>query len=237
VRDLAEQCETNGARLFGRDVAAQLKDVLEKRTRATEGEVEAIEQAYPNFTDAVHRRYLTLVALGLVEAEYRRHLTEATISVDVFEDLDAQRRVIAARFTRKPELDRALDMRGLVRRFPFMAEFPALRLCVKPYLAFPGQRIELAGRGKSCAFWIALGEVDIHNGKTALVLGPGDFFARKALFGGCRRATTATSKGYANMLKVDWRGLETLMNAYPALRKRIEMREQRSRPAHPQTVS
>jgi len=237
VRDLAEQCETNGARLFGRDVAAQLKDVLHKRTRSTEGELEAIELAYPKFTDAVHRRYLTLVALGLVEAEYRRHLTEATISVDVFEDLDAQRRVIAARFTRKPELERALDMKGLVNRFPFMAEFPALRSCIKPYLAFPGQRIELTRGGKSCAYWIAFGDVDVHNGKTALALGPGDFFSHKALFVGCRRAATATSKGYANMLRVDWRGLEALMNAYPALRKRIEMREQRRRAAHPQTVS
>ena len=237
VRDLAEQCESNGAKLFGKDVAQQLKSVLDKRTKATESELAAIEEAYPKFTDAVHRRYLTLVALGLVEAEYRRHLTEATISVDVFEDLDVQRRTIAARFTRKPELERALDMKGLVSRFPFMAEFPALRLCVKPYLAFPGQRIELTRHGKSCAYWIAQGAIDVHNGKTALVLGPGDFFAHKALFGGCRRALTATSKGYANMLKVDWRAFEAMMNAYPALRKRIEMREHRRRTLQPQASS
>ncbi len=34
-------------------------------------------------------------------------------------------------------------------------------------------------------------------------------------------------QGYANMLKVDWGGLEAMMNAYPALRNRVEMRGQK----------
>ncbi len=75
----------------------------------------------------VHRRGASSLSdsggPGACRGGIPRHLTEATISVDVFEDLDAQRRVIAARFTRKPELERALDLKGLANRFPFMRSF------------------------------------------------------------------------------------------------------------------
>ncbi|HTU00125.1 MAG TPA: cation:proton antiporter [Rhizomicrobium sp.] len=218
VRDLVEQCEANAAKLFGKEIARQLREMLDERVTATEGELEAIGSAYPKFTGAVHQRYLTLVALGLVEAEYRKHLIEATISVDVFEDLDAQRRAIATRFTRRPELERGLDTAALAENFPFFAKFPALRNCLKPYFAFPGQQIDLSGRGKSNAFFVVFGHIEAQTSKAKIVLGPGDFFARKTLFGRCRRVTNAVCGGYSNLLEIDWVQLETMMKAYPELR-------------------
>jgi hypothetical protein len=189
----------------------------------TENELEAIERAYPKFTGAVHRRYLTLVALGLVEAEYRRHLTEATISIDVFEDLDTQRRVIAARFTRRPELEQKFDTKSMTDSFPFIREFPALRSCVKPYLAFPGQRVTLIDKKHTRAYLILFGRIEAQAGAGSLVLGAGDFFAQSALFGPCQRVTTAVSVGYANLLEIDWQRLDTLMKAYPALKMRRQL--------------
>jgi CPA1 family monovalent cation:H+ antiporter len=222
VRDLVEQCQTNGTKLFGKEVFGQLKSLLADRVKDTENELEAIERAYPKFTGAVHRRYLTLVALGLVEAEYRRHLTEATISIDVFEDLDTQRRAIAARFTRRPELEQKFDAKSMTDSFPFIREFPALRSCVKPYLAFPGQRVSLINKTHTHAYLILFGRIEAQAGTASLVLGAGDFFAQSVLFGPCQRVTTAVSVGYANLLEIDWQRLDTLMKAYPALRTRME---------------
>jgi len=222
VRELVDQCEANGAKLFGKEISSQLKNLLGNRVKDTENELEAIERAYPKFTGAVQRRYLTLVALGLVEAEYRRHLMEATISVDVFEDLDTQRRAIAAQFTRRPELEQKFDTKSMIERFPFMREFPALRTCVRPYLAFPGQSVRLTHEGHARAYLIIFGQVEALAGMRNLTLGPGDFFAESVLFAPCQRVTTAVSAGYTNLLEIDWQRLDTLMKAYPALRARLE---------------
>jgi hypothetical protein len=208
--------------LFGKEIARQLNEMLGERVKATENELEAIGRAYPKFTGAVHQRYLTLVALGLVEAEYRKHLIEATISVDVFEDLDAQRRAIAARFTRRPELEQGLDTAALAGSFPFIVRYPALRNCMKPYFAFPGQQIDIASRGKSSAFFVVFGQVEAQTTKANIVLGPGDFFARKALFGRCRRVTAAVCGEYSNLLEIDWIRLETMIKAYPELKAGFE---------------
>jgi CPA1 family monovalent cation:H+ antiporter len=105
LRDLMQQAKFEGRQLFGNDTAADLHAMFSYRLRRVEGEIKAIEDAYPDFAAAVHRRQLALVALGLVDAEYRRHLFEATISPNVFEELDAQRRSIAAQYGTRPKLE------------------------------------------------------------------------------------------------------------------------------------
>jgi CPA1 family monovalent cation:H+ antiporter len=223
IRDLADQCELAATRLFGKDVTAQLKEILDGRTQTTESELKVIEQAYPKFAGAMHERYLTLVALGLVEAEYRRHLSEATISIDIFEDLDAERRAIAARFTKRPDLEPGLDVDSLTSGFPLIAELPELRSCLKPHLAFPGERIKLSHtKTGPCVHFIVFGQVDAQGDEKSFSLGPGDFLAQETFFPQCRRVTSAVSAGYVNMVEVDWPRLELLMESNAALKTELE---------------
>jgi CPA1 family monovalent cation:H+ antiporter len=211
VRELMTQCESNAAGLFGRDVAAELDKLLRQRLETTEAEIKTIEHAYPKFADAMHQRYLTLVALGLVEAEYRRHLSEATISVDVFEDLDAQRRAVAARFTRRPEFEAGFDTDNVESSLPLTAEFPELKACIRPYLALPDQRIAPERNGRPRAFMVVFGRVELRHGGDALSLGPGEFFG---LDGGAR---AATASGYVNLLEIDRIKLDAILSANLAL--------------------
>jgi CPA1 family monovalent cation:H+ antiporter len=218
LRELVKQCDANAAGLFGRDVAAQLDQLLRTRLEATEAEIRTIEHAYPKFADAMQQRYLTLVALGLVESEYRRHLSEATISVDVFEDLDTQRRAVAARFTRHPEFESGFDSDSVGNSFPFVAEFPVLKSCIRPFLALPGQRITFDRNGKPRAFFVVFGQVRAEAGDTAVMLGPGKFFAQRASFDFCTNIARATCEGYVNMLEIDCGRLQSAMASAPALK-------------------
>jgi monovalent cation:H+ antiporter, CPA1 family len=211
VRELIAQCDGNAAGLFGRDVAAELDKLLRQRLETTESEIRTIEQAYPKFADAMHQRYLTLVALGLVEAEYRRHLAEATISVDVFENLDAQRRAVAARFTRRPELEAGFDTDAIENSLPLAVEFPALKSCIRPFLALPGQRITFERNGRKRAFLVVFGHVEARQDGAALSLGPGAFIG---LDGNLREATAS---GYVNLLEIDRAKLAVALDGNPSL--------------------
>jgi CPA1 family monovalent cation:H+ antiporter len=227
IRDLIEQCDTNAAKLFGKEIAMQLKAMLDVRVKAAEQELKAIERAYPKFAGATHHRYLSLVALGLVEAEYRRHLSEATISADVFEDLDAQRRTIAAQFTRVHEQEATFDARYLTDKFPWIRDFPDLKPCLKPYLAFPGQHIALTSRTGPFAYFVVSGQVEVRDDADVMMLGAGDFFGVKDFFSACRKVSTASSAGYVNLIEIDWARLRALMNRQPEIKERLTVRAMR----------
>ncbi|HWA91406.1 MAG TPA: sodium:proton antiporter [Rhizomicrobium sp.] len=227
VRDLVQQCEENAARLFGKELAEQLKGVLDKRLEATEAELKSIEAAYPKYAGATHQRYLALVALGLVEAEYRRHLSEATISADVFEDLDTQRRAIAARYvhTGAKAPHRGFDASHMLEKLPPLSQFPKLRSCLKPFLAFPGEQIAPTGTE---IYFVAIGSVHLDGGA---VLEAGSYFAAKRYFRGCRPAQSAVSVGYANLLAIDCTKLSALMLKQPNLKAALEGARVRSGPS------
>jgi CPA1 family monovalent cation:H+ antiporter len=227
LRELLQQCELDAKRLFGKDVADDLHVLLNLRAETVNHEIEAIEQAYPNFAREMHRRHLALVALGLVEAEYRRHLSEATISDDVFEDLDAQRRGIAAQFAKRPELEFGFDPKLALDQFPIFSgldesEMQALRDRIRPYLAFPGERLAIGRRGARSLFLIVSGRVEAESDAVALALGPGDFFGRDPFFEGCKAISAAMSGGYVTMLEIDRRHFDTLLKASPDLKGRME---------------
>lgn len=225
LRDLIAQCQESAAKLFGKDIAHQLEARLSARNKMADDELHAIEEAYPKLAGATHERYLTLVALGLVEAEYRRHLSEATISVDVFEDLDAQRRIVAARFTRKAELEARFDVASLIKRFPLASAFPMLKSCLRPYLLLPGQAIASLGQGR--VFYVVYGRISAKNGVETLELGPGAFFSKEAVFASCRKADWARADTYANLVVASRAQLEALIELQPRIRTGLENEPQR----------
>jgi CPA1 family monovalent cation:H+ antiporter len=229
IRELLQQCEANAATLFGKDVEPDLRAILSRRAAATAQEINAIENVYPKFAHAMRQRYLTLVALGLVEAEYRRHLAEATISADVFEDLDAQRRAIAARFTRRQHHELELDNASAADAFPLVDDYPALRSGIRSYVTFPGQAIEITRRRRRYALFVVFGQIEAIRDSAIVTLKPGDFFGQKAFFGLCAGVSSATSLGYTNMLEVDLRLLKSLMRTNPGLKERLSPRVPRQK--------
>jgi CPA1 family monovalent cation:H+ antiporter len=233
LRELIQQCGTDARRLFGKETTAMFEPMLASRADTVDREIEAIEHAYPGFAKAIRSRHLALIALGLVEAEYRRHLSEATISTDVFEHLDAQRRAIASRFAQRPELELSFDVAATTEQFPIVSELQALQPGISPYLAFPGHRVVLGRNGRQALFFIVLGWVDVQIDGEQRVLGPGAFFAQDRLFDGCNKVSAAVSFGHVKMLRIDCRRLAALLETDPGLKQRIEQAASRHPPAVP----
>ena len=221
VRDLVDQCASNAGKLFGKDTAHQLKSHLDNRLKATEEELKSIESIFPKFSSAMRHRYLELVALGLVEAEYRRHLSDATISIEVFEDLDGSRRAIASAFTRRFDGSSPLDLGELVKAFPMIDDYPAVRPSLKPYVAFPGQHIGVETKGTPRLYLVIAGQIETRSMGAPVSLGPGDFFATRSYFAGCKAVTHAVSKGYTGLLEVDWFRLKAIMQSEPEFGSRF----------------
>ncbi len=221
VSDLVGQCASNASSLFGKEIAPQLKNLLDSRLRATEAELQSIESIFPRFSASMRHRYLALVALGLVEGEYRRHLSDATISVDVFEDLDRGRRAIAMQFTRRFDATSPLDVGKFVKSFPMVDQFPMVRPCLKPYVAFPGQRIAIDAKNKPRVYFIVSGQIEARSMGSPLSLSAGEFFAKRGYFAQCRVVVEPVSKGYAGLLEVDWLRLKTVMNMEPEFGSRF----------------
>lgn len=224
IRNLVEQCDETAPRLFGKHLAEQLRHVLEHRLEAAERELKSIETAYPKFAGVMHQRYLSLVALGLVEAEYRRHLSEATISIDVFEDLDAQRRTIASSYVDKSarEAGKDFDTGYLFERLPLLADFPEVGACVRPYPAFPGEAIMQAAGANAHVYFIAFGAVRGQGENGERSLEAGCYFGAKEYFRGCQPLNEVISVEYCNLLQIDWAGLRSLICARPEIKAALE---------------
>ncbi|MBV9991133.1 MAG: cation:proton antiporter [Alphaproteobacteria bacterium] len=222
IRDLIGQCDEAAARLFGRELAEQLRTMLGARLAATEDELKSIEAAYPKFAGVMHRRYLALVALGLVEAEYRRHLSEATISADVFEDLDAQRRAIASGYVHTDARSSLedFDTVHLLERLPLLDDFPQARSCVRPHPVYPGEALMPGGQGR--VYFVAFGTVRGRDESGERALEAGSYFGAKKYFRGCRPVSEAFSAGYSNLLAIDWPRLRSLMRRNPELKAALE---------------
>jgi CPA1 family monovalent cation:H+ antiporter len=229
LRELIGQCGNDAKRLFGSAVAERLKALLSERATAVDTEIKAIEATYAHFARAMHRRHLALVALGLVEAEYRRHLTSATISTDVFEDLDSERRTIAARFSIQPEADLATDLKEARRAIMGRLEDPRVRSCFQSFLTYPGQHLRLPSARSSRAFYLGSGRVEVSNEGQKRRLAAGRMFAVSKAAPGCFAAQAATSLSYCNILEVDIARLKALGFAAPEVMGRLEPRRPPSR--------
>jgi CPA1 family monovalent cation:H+ antiporter len=203
IKELMSQAEDAAEKLFGTEAASMLQQVLEARLLLISDEVHSMERVFPDFTKAMHERHIALTMLGLLETEFRRHLSEATISYEVFEDLDTERRTVAVQYAKRPKLNlRKKSTRSTV--MPVLHRVGAAReetntAPYRSYLAYPGERIDLLTR-RAKTFYILAGNIDVHapNGKVRLE--EGTFVSAKPTFEGCEPFDIIEASGYAHLI-------------------------------------
>jgi len=228
MRELIRQGESDARRVFGKEKAGELLLILHERREVIEDEIQGIETAYPNLAKTIRGQHLAHVALGLVEGEYRRHLSEATISVDIFNDLDARRRTIAARFAKRPELELDFNVKSATRRFRLFFKFPRARSSAKPYLAFPGHQIALGGLSRPL-FFIVSGSVEVQLETGSALLHRGDIFSQSRLARDCTKVRKAISATHVKLLWVATRRSFFPSPQQPETNLRKTLRKHRSR--------
>ncbi len=219
LRELVKQCEANAAGLFGRDVAAQLDQLLRTRLEATEAEIKTIEHAYPKFADAMQAALpdaggARLGGIGIPPPSRRGD--------------DLGRRVRGPRHT-TPRRRRAVHAASGIRvrlRQRFRRQQLSVRGGVSgaevlhtalPRAARPAHHLR-PQRKAACVLRRLRAGPRRERRDRPVMLGPGKFFAQRASFDFCTNIARATCEGYVNMLEIDCGRLQSAMASAPALK-------------------
>lgn len=213
-------------RLLGGRLAEILSEILSIRMNGATSALDALRLQYPEYAEAIERRFVSQLALRLESAEYDTLRDEALIGPELYgtlkRDLQAVRSAIAAR----PPLDLGLNTRLLVEKFPMfsaLSEDERMKICgvLKPRLALPGEELIRKGERGASVYFISSGAVEVSTGITRVRLGRGDFFGEMALLTHSRRQADVTALGYCQLLVLEETAFRRLLASNPSIKERI----------------
>jgi CPA1 family monovalent cation:H+ antiporter len=213
--------------LLGADTGKKLSEIIEQRLDRIEQALEAMKLQYPDYAQALERRYLERVAAQLEADEFDSMLAQSLISGEVHTDL---RRRIGERWRgidRSPPLDVQLQSDQLIGRVPLFAQFDPPRRAelarlLRPRFVVPGTRIVAKDERGDAMYFIASGAVEVMVKPEPARLGSGDFFGEIALLHNMRRMADVTAIGYCHLLVLQARDFNRIVDSDPQLRAAID---------------
>ena len=227
IRDMRAHAADKIAPLFGAGTGKALDELLERRLKATEQQLEGLRLQYPEYAENLQSRLLERVALRLEAAHYGAMAGQAVISHEVYSnlkgDLDERSRALEER----PALDLGLEPSKLVGKAPFFAGLDVARIddiaaLLKPRLVLPGELVVHKGDPGDAMYFISTGAVEVDIPSRPVRLGSGDFFGEIALLKEVPRTADVTALSYCQVLALFARDFKQLLDANPDLRIRIE---------------
>lgn len=226
VRDLITFSRDSVSGLVGPDIVCDVEDLLEGRLQGILGALEAVSLQFPTFASDLHQRYLTRIALGLEETQYREQLRQSVISLEVFEDLEIDRRGRQARELKPQGLNLGLELSRMLTTVPLFSSLSGPDLAklarqLRPGLALPGEKVIERGRIGTRMFFIAAGSVKVMLPNATVELGAGDYFGEMALVTHNRRNADVIADGFCHLLVLDRRDFRRLMRTNAALQAHI----------------
>lgn len=212
--------------LFGARIAALLAEIIQNRISHTSTALEALRLQYPDYAEALERRFLRQFALRLEVAHYEGLRKEGLINNELHESL---RRGVAARKRHgeeAPRLDLRLNTRDLATQLPLMeglGKEEAEELCdlFHPRFAVPGEFVISRGQRGNGVFFISTGAVEVRLPSQNIRLGRGDFFGEMALLGRRRRMADVVALTYCQLLVLDAADFKVFLNTNPTVREHV----------------
>lgn len=226
VRDLITFSRESVSGLVGPQIVAEVEKLLEDRLAGILGALEAVSLQFPSFASDLHQRYLNRIALGLEQTQYREQLRQSVISLEVFEDLETDRRDRQSGQNKPPGLNLGLELSRMLTAVPLFSILSSPDLSniarqLRPGLALPGEKIIEKGRIGTRMFFIAAGSVKVHLPNATVELGAGDYFGEMALVTHNRRNADVIANGFCHLLVLDRRDFRRLMRTNAALQAHI----------------
>ncbi|WP_181705301.1 cation:proton antiporter [Chthonobacter rhizosphaerae] len=208
--------------VFGTETGDAVRRVLGERRTAVNRAMEALRLQYPDYADALERRFLARVGLAL-EARHVDSLHEnGLVNAEVHRDLARSIAAAQARTAGRLALDLGLDTAVLVARTPLFADFTAeqraeIARLLKPVVVLPGQTFIRRGEKGETAYFISSGAVSVDTGRSEIRLGRGDIVGEMALLTRLPRSATVTAIGYCSLLALSRRDLDQMLAGHPVL--------------------
>jgi len=227
---LAELRRFTAARLtplFGERIAAVLDDLLSHRTESIHKALDALRLQYPDYAEALEKRFLHQSALRSELAHWRSLHKEGIIGEQLYETLRRETRAAARVAAVRPRLDLKLNFNDLIRRLDLFdgldkRQRRALRRLVKPCMLLPGTSIIRRGDTADRVYFVSSGAVEVVAPRGRVRLGRGEFFGEMALLKGGRRTADVTALTYCHLLTLNRVDFRKFLLRFPDLRARIE---------------
>jgi CPA1 family monovalent cation:H+ antiporter len=213
--------------VLGRRVADLLHEMVEIRVAATGKALDALRLQYPDYAEALERRFLRQIGLRLERHEYDTLREEKLVGPELHGDLVRGLGASGRDLAERPRLDLGLDTRELVRRFDLFAGLgdDDIRRVCKLFVArfaVPGETIVRKGDRGESVYFISSGAAEVMLPGRAVRLGRGDFFGEMSLLTGERRMADVNALGYSRLLVLRGSDLRRFLRVNPQLRERFE---------------
>lgn len=227
LRRVAAFAERKLAPVLGRRAADLLAEVVAARAAETRKALDALRLQYPDYADALERRFLRQVALRLERQEYDTLREERLIGPELHGDLLRDLKAAEAEGAERPRLDLGLETRDLVGRFELFDglggdDLARVSRLFGARFAVPGETIVRRGERGDSVYFVSSGAVEVRLPGRPVRLGRGDFFGEMALLGGGRRVADVRALSYCRLLVLRSGDLKGFLRVNPELRARFE---------------
>jgi len=213
--------------MLGRRIAELIADMLDGRARQVAGALDAMRLQYPDYAEALERRFLARMAERHELARYDTLAQEGLLDAELYDDL--YRGVTRAQSRRDdlPRLDLGLDTDELMRRLPLFADLgdelrARVRQLLRPVFVLPRTVIFRQGDKGDGVYFISSGAVEVRIEDRRIRLGRGDFFGEMALLDNRPRSAEIAALGYCQLLFLDADDFRRLMRRDPDLLETFE---------------
>lgn len=213
--------------LLGPRIAEILAEILAGRHAATVTALEALRLQYPDYAEAMERRFLRRFALRQELTHYRTLHAEGLIGEELYDHLRREVRAAEKAAAARPRLDLRLSTRGMIDKCDLFAgcdqaQCRRLARLLKPRFAVPGETILRRGDKARSIYFISSGAVEVIFPRERIRLGRGEFFGEIAVLEGGPRVADVVALGYSRLLVLDHKDLRRFLDQYPALKDRLE---------------
>jgi CPA1 family monovalent cation:H+ antiporter len=222
------------ASLLGPRIGEILGEVLTSRLEGTTKALDALRLQYPDYAEAMERRFLSQTALRQELLQYRSLFDDGLIGQELFDDL---RREVAARRSRErqPTLDLGLNTKDLAQKVELFSRLAPAHLervsaLFKPRFVVPGQFIIRKGDRGDAVYFVSSGAVEVVLPSGNVRLGSGELFGEIALLNRQRRQADVKALTYCRLLVLASSDFDAFIAENPDARARInEVAEARTR--------
>ncbi|PJK28909.1 cation:proton antiporter [Minwuia thermotolerans] len=213
--------------LVGDPAADRLCEILDERRETVMSALNALRVQYPDYAGKLQRRYLQQVAIRRERSDYARLHDEAIIGAEIYANLQQELEEREDELGQRPALDLGLDPEQLVAGVPLFQglsqdRIQAIAALLKSELALPGENLCRKGETGDAMYFVSSGAIEVRVEPEPVMLGSGDFFGEIALLKDAPRTADVVAKTFSDLLILERRDFQKLLDANPDLRKTIE---------------
>jgi CPA1 family monovalent cation:H+ antiporter len=223
VRGLQRFGDATLAPMIGADAAKNLGDLLARRLKRVQAEIDTIDLQYPAYVAAMERTLIARTAIRRERHQYERLYNDGVIGSELRDNLirglDRRERVAA----RPPRLDLALSPADLLDGVPLFRDLDerqrklVLRR-LRPRFTVPGEVVLAEGARGTEMFFVVSGALEARGKDAPVQISNGDFFGELALILPYRRRRTAVvSMGFCRLLVLSRREFLRLKTRDPSI--------------------